>query len=158
MIHRDVKPANLLLDEDGVLKVTDFGIACLAGRSHPAARGGAVVGTPVYMAPELLLDGEVDTRSDLYSLGVVMYECLTGRLPFDADSPLALMVKLLEEKVQPPLALNRDVPPALSALVVRLIALRPDERLSTAAELADQLGRISSAPAWPSRSLEVAAR
>ncbi len=68
-----------------------------------------------------------------------MYECLTGRLPFDAGSPRALMVKLLEEKVQPPLALNREVPPALSALVVRLIALRPDERLSTAAELAEQL-------------------
>ncbi len=139
VIHRDVKPANLLLDEDGVLKVTDFGIACLAERSHPVKRGGAVVGTPVYMAPEQLLDGDVDTRSDLYSLGVVMYECLTGRLPFDADSPHALMLKLLEEKVRPPLALNRDVPPALSALVIRLIALRPDERLSTAAELAEQL-------------------
>lgn len=86
VIHRDIKPQNLLLDADGVLKIMDFGIARLAERASGLTEVGAIVGTPAYMAPEQLLSEAVDARSDLYAVGVVLYECLTGRRPFEAQS------------------------------------------------------------------------
>jgi serine/threonine protein kinase len=143
VIHRDVKPANLLLDEAGVLKVMDFGVACLADRTESLTHPGAIVGTPTYMAPEQLLGGNVDARSDLYSVGVVLYECLTGKPPFDADDSTPLIVRLIEEELPPPSALAPDVPPAFAALVVRLLALRPDDRLASARELAEQLAELA---------------
>lgn len=143
VIHRDVKPQNLLLDETGVLKVMDFGVACLAGRTGSLTRPGTVVGTPAYMAPEQLLGGEVDPRSDLYAAGVVLYECLTGKVPFEIGTSESLIVKLLEERPVSPSDINGDVPPAVSALVLRLLALRPDDRMSTAAELAEQLAQLA---------------
>ncbi|MCH7934879.1 MAG: protein kinase [Gemmatimonadetes bacterium] len=144
VIHRDIKPANLLLDEAGVLKVMDFGVACLAERTGSRKRGtGMIVGTPAYMAPEQLLGGDVDARSDLYSAGVVLYECLTGRLPFEADDLTSLTMKVLEEHPPSPSVVSKDVPPSFSALVLRLLALEPDRRLGSAAELADQLEHIT---------------
>ena len=143
VIHRDIKPANLLLDEAGVLKVMDFGVACLAERTGSRARGGMIVGTPAYMAPEQLLGGDVDARSDLYSAGVVLYECLTGRLPFEADDLTSLIMKVLEEEPPAPSTVSKDVPPSFSAVVLRLLALRPDHRMGSAAELADQLEHIA---------------
>ncbi len=142
VIHRDVKPQNLLLDEYGVLKVMDFGIARLAEGAKPITAVGVVIGTPAYMAPEQLLDGDVDARSDLYAAGVVLYECLTGRLPFEAPSPVSLIAKQLESKPPPPATLNADVPPALSSLVVRLLSRYAADRLRTAEELAHQLAQI----------------
>ncbi len=142
VIHRDIKPHNLLLDAAGVLKVMDFGIARLAGHTTPITGAGMIVGTPIYMAPEQLLDAGVDGRSDLYSAGVVLYECLTGRLPFEASSPVAVLAKQLEEEPPPLTTLNAEVPPALSALVARLLARRPEDRLQGAAELADQLAQM----------------
>ena len=143
VIHRDIKPANLLLDEGGVLKVMDFGVACLAERTSSLTKDGTIVGTPAYMAPEQLLGGDVDARSDLYSAGVVLYECLTGSLPFEADDSTSLIMKVLEEEPPGPSTVNKDVPPSFSALVLHLLALRPDHRLGSAAELADQLGHIA---------------
>jgi CheY-like chemotaxis protein len=143
VIHRDIKPENLLLDRAGVLKVMDFGIARLVERADVLTQVGALVGTPAYMAPEQLLDEPVDVRSDLYGTGVVLYECLTGRLPFEAPSPFSLIAKLLREEPRPPSALNIEVPPALSALVMRLLAKKADDRPRSAAELGDLLSQIT---------------
>jgi serine/threonine protein kinase len=143
VVHRDIKPGNLLLDGAGVLKVMDFGIARLAERTNSITQVGLVLGTPDYMPPEQLLAETADVRSDLYATGVVLYECLTGRLPFVAKSPIALIAKVLHEEPLSPLTLNAEVPPALSALVVRLLAKVPDDRPRNAAELGDLLSQIT---------------
>ena len=143
IIHRDIKPQNLLLDADGVLKVMDFGIARLAERASALTETGLVVGTPAYMSPEQLLSEPIDGRSDLYAVGVVLYECLTGRLPFDGGSPVSLIAKVLSQEPEAPIALTPDMPPALSALIVRLLAKRPEDRVQTAAELGGLLRQIA---------------
>ena len=142
VIHRDIKPQNLLLDKDGTLKVLDFGVACLTERSGNVTEAGMVVGTPAYMAPEQLLDETAEERSDLYAVGVVLYECLTGRLPFEANSSIALIAKALNEEPTPPERLNPDVPPELSALIIRLLSKSPDGRPSSASELGELLAKI----------------
>jgi CheY-like chemotaxis protein len=143
VIHRDIKPENLVLDGAGVLKVMDFGIARLVERADALTQVGALIGTPAYMSPEQLLDETVDVRSDLYGTGVVLYECLTGRLPLEGPSPISLIAKLLHEVPRPPSALNIKVPPALSALVMRLLAKKADDRPRSAAELGELLSQIT---------------
>ena len=139
VVHRDIKPQNLLLDADGVLKVMDFGVARLAECNTMLTEAGLVVGTPAYMSPEQLLGEPVDGRSDLYAAGVVLFECLTGRLPFDAASPVSLIAKLLHEEPPAPLDVNADIPPALSGLIMQLLAKKPEQRLPSAAELAKRM-------------------
>jgi serine/threonine protein kinase len=142
VIHRDIKPQNLLLDAAGVLKVMDFGIARLAERSTSVTEAGLVVGTPAYMPPEQLMAEKVDARSDLYAAGVVLYECLTGRPPFEATTVISLVAKLLSQEAPAPVSVNPEVPPALSALVLRLLAKRPEDRVQTASELVEQLASL----------------
>lgn len=142
VIHRDIKPQNLLVDEAGVLKVMDFGVARLAERSTANTEAGLVLGTPAYMPPEQLMGEPVDARSDLYAAGVVLYECLTGQLPFDAGSVISLVAKLLKEDARPPQEVNPEIPPALSALVLRLLAKRPEDRVQTAVDLGTQLAAL----------------
>jgi CheY-like chemotaxis protein len=142
VIHRDIKPQNLLLDAEGVLKVMDFGVARLAERSTSLTEAGLVIGTPAYMSPEQLMAEKVDARSDLYAAGVVMYECLTGEPPFQAASVMSLIAKLLMHEPRPPAALNPDIPPALSALVLQLLAKRPEQRVQTADALIEQLAPL----------------
>lgn len=142
VIHRDIKPQNLLLDDEGVLKVMDFGVSRLANRVSELTDVGVVVGTPTYMSPEQLLGETVDARSDLYAAGVVLYECVTGRIPFEAESMISLIAKLLHEEPTPPSEITADVSPVLAALILRLLAKRPDDRVQTAAELAVQLRQI----------------
>lgn len=142
IIHRDIKPQNMLLDSAGVLKVMDFGVARLAERPSGLTETGMIVGTPTYMAPEQILGEAVDQRSDLYAAGVVMYECLTGQVPFDAPSLVALIAKVLREDPVPPAALAPDTPPALAALVLRLLAKDPGDRPATATELLTLLGSL----------------
>jgi serine/threonine protein kinase len=139
IIHRDIKPQNLLLDDAGALKIMDFGVARLAERTSTLTEAGLVVGTPSYMPPEQLLAERVDARSDLYAVGVVLYECLTGTLPFEAQSPISLIAKLLHEDPPVPSALNEVISPALSQLVLTLLAKQPDDRVQTATELAERL-------------------
>jgi serine/threonine protein kinase len=141
IIHRDIKPENLLLDEHGVLKVMDFGVARPAGGKR-LTEAGFVVGTMSYMAPEHLFGQEIDARADLYAAGVVLYESLTGVLPIDAPNPYALAAKLSEELPLPPERRNPAVPPALSALVLRLLAKQRDARPANATELGDRLREI----------------
>jgi CheY-like chemotaxis protein len=142
VIHRDIKPQNLLLDAAGVLKVMDFGVARLAERTTSVTEAGLVLGTPAYMPPEQLMAEQVDARSDLYAAGVVLYECLTGQPPFQAATMMSLVAKLLTQEAPPPESLNSEVPPALSALVLRLLAKKPEDRVQTAAELVEQLAPL----------------
>ena len=142
VIHRDIKPQNLLLDEDGVLKVMDFGVARLAERTSNLTEAGLILGTPSYMPPEQLLGDEVDGRCDLYAVGVVLYECLTGQLPFEARSPVSLIAKVLNDEPSPPGDLQDDIPPAFSALVMKLLSKAADDRVQTAPELAERLSGL----------------
>ncbi len=144
VIHRDIKPQNIVVEPNGFLKVMDFGIARLA--KAPQGKGltevGTAIGTPDYMSPEQLLGEELDPRSDLYSAGVVLYECLTGRPAFVADTVYALVAKHLEEEPLDPRELNAEVSPALAQLVLRAMAKQRDDRYQSAAELHDALAEI----------------
>jgi CheY-like chemotaxis protein len=142
VIHRDVKPENALLDNDGVLKVMDFGIARFAAVSTAHTHSGLVVGTPTYMAPEQLIGEEMDARADLYALGVVLYECLTGQPPFQSTSMVSLIARVLSTPPAPVTAGASDVPPALAALVMRLLAKSPDARPASAQELLQLLAEL----------------
>jgi serine/threonine protein kinase len=144
IVHRDIKPTNLLVDESGVLKVMDFGLARPVQRTHGLTQAGHVVGTPRYMAPEQLLGDEVDARADLFATGVVLYECLTGRSPFEETSPMALIARMLEGPPPSLLAVAPDTPPALAAVVERLLQREPERRFASARDLADQLANLSS--------------
>ncbi|HWZ27634.1 MAG TPA: protein kinase [Gemmatimonadales bacterium] len=144
VIHRDIKPQNLLLDPEGVLKVMDFGVARLARAS--AARhtqAGLIVGTPAYMSPEQLTGEEVDARSDLYSAGVVLFELLTGRLPLDGATVMALFAKVLSEDPPRPSTVVAGVPPALDELIAQLLAKRPEDRVESAAILHERLQALA---------------
>lgn len=144
VIHRDIKPQNMVVESDGTLKVMDFGIARLATRPAQAGltQAGMVIGTPEYMAPEQLLGDELDARADVYSAGVVLYECLTGRLPFEAPTPIALISRVLEETPPAPRSLHADIPEALSVLVLRVMARDRDTRIASAKDLHDALEQI----------------
>ena len=137
IVHRDIKPQNLLLQPDGTLKVMDFGIARHVRRNTALTEVGMVVGTPDYMAPEQLMGEAVDGRADLYATGVVLYECLTGTLPFAADSPLAMIGLKLNAVVVPPHERATGIPVRLSELVSRLLARDPSARPSSAAATHD---------------------
>lgn len=134
MVHRDVKPANLMIEEDGRVVLTDFGIAKIVTGTQ-TTQSGSMIGTPAYMSPEQGLGETGDERSDLYSLGVILYEMLTGRLPYDADTPLAIILKHLNDPLIPPRQLNPEIPDWLEQIVLILLAKDPAERFQTADEL-----------------------
>src|SRR3989449_9082905 len=144
VIHRDIKPQNMVVEPSGVLKVMDFGIARLANRSKEPGltKEGMSIGTPDYMSPEQLSGRELDARSDLYSTGVVLFECLTRRLPFEADTTYGLIAKQLEEEAPDPRTVNPDVPEALAQVVLKAMAKETGDRYRTAAEMHDALAAI----------------
>jgi eukaryotic-like serine/threonine-protein kinase len=134
VVHRDLKPSNVMVLPDGFVKVMDYGIA-RGRRFEGLTVTGAFLGSPEYVAPETIEGNATDPRSDLYSLGVVLYESLTGRRPFVADTPFAILRKHLAEDPPPPSALQPAIPAELDALVLRLLSKRPEERYATAEEL-----------------------
>ena len=144
IIHRDIKPQNMVVDPSGFLKVMDFGIARLANppQGEGLTEAGISIGTPEYMSPEQLSGADLDPRSDLYSAGVVLFECLTGRLPFEADTTWALVAKHLEEEPPNPRTLNADVPEALAMVILKAMAKDRERRFATASEMHDALARI----------------
>ena len=142
VVHRDIKPQNVLVTRTGDVKVTDFGIARAA--SSAATATGIVLGTAGYMSPEQAKGEPVGPRSDLYSLGVVLYEMLTGNLPYEADSAIAQAIKHINEGPCSPRKANPEVPEALDTLTIKLLAKNPGDRYASAAELADDLERVRS--------------
>lgn len=144
IVHRDIKPANIVrLKGTNVIKVTDFGIAHMASSSMTQhTQMGDVLGTPQYMSPEQTMGQKIDGRSDLFSVGVVLYQLLTGLRPFDADSIVALMLKIAKEEPTPIEKLRNDVPPALRRVVERCLSKQPDRRYQNGAELTEALIKV----------------
>src|SRR6266511_3116635 len=140
LINRDVKPANVMLSGDGTVKVMDFGIA-RATTSETITQTHAVIGTAQYISPEQVEGMEVDARSDLYSLGCLLYEMLTGRVPFSGESPVAIAYRHVREDPVPPRRIDPRVPPAFEAITLRAMAKNPDHRYQTAAEMRADLER-----------------
>jgi eukaryotic-like serine/threonine-protein kinase len=140
IVHRDIKPHNVLVDAEGRVKVTDFGIA-RAGASQ-MTEAGSIVGTAQYLSPEQARGTDVDQRSDLYSLGVVLYELITGTLPFNGDTPVEIAMKHLSTLPEPPSERRPDVPRDLDLIVMRALAKDPDDRYASAEEMDADLERF----------------
>ncbi|MEU6174875.1 protein kinase [Streptantibioticus parmotrematis] len=146
LVHRDIKPGNVMLTKRGVVKVMDFGIArALQSGVTSMTQTGMVVGTPQYLSPEQALGRGVDARSDLYSVGCMLFELLTGRLPFDGDSPLSVAYQHVQEEPPTPSSINRSLPPAVDALVARALRKNPAERFPSAEAMQDECERVTSA-------------
>jgi eukaryotic-like serine/threonine-protein kinase len=142
IVHRDIKPSNLILTENGQVKLTDFGIAHFEDASLTLkTRAGDILGTPAYMSPEQIGGKPVDNRSDLYSLGVILYELLTGRRPFAANSLAALFKAITDHKVTPPVKAKPSIPKGMSAVVLKTMEKDPGRRYQTGAQLVSALNR-----------------
>jgi eukaryotic-like serine/threonine-protein kinase len=141
IVHRDIKPHNVMCDDDGRVKVTDFGIA-RAGASQ-MTEAGSIIGTAQYLSPEQARGGAVDHRSDLYSVGVVLYELLTGEVPFSGDTPVEIAMKHLSTVPKPPSALRPDIQPPLDQIVLRALAKDPAERFPSAEDMDAELARVA---------------
>ena len=142
VIHRDLKPANVWLCDDGSAKLGDFGLAFSLDRSR-LTMAGTVMGTAAYLSPEQALGEPVTERSDLYSLGALLYEMVCGRPPFTDENATALIAQHINARPAAPSEHNRALPPALDALILRLLAKSPDERPPSAAALGEELRRIA---------------
>ena len=155
VIHRDIKPANIMVTRDGKVLVMDFGIARLISGPETAPQTSAVLGTASYLSPEQAQGQSVDARSDIYALGVVLYEMLTGRPPFTGDSPMAIAYKQVNATPEAPSSVNHDVPPELDAVVMRALSKNPANRYQTGKEFADDLerartgGQVMATPLLP---------
>jgi beta-lactam-binding protein with PASTA domain/predicted Ser/Thr protein kinase len=141
VIHRDIKPANVMVTRNGKVLVMDFGIARLISGPETAPQTSAVLGTASYLSPEQAQGQPVDARTDIYALGVVLYEMLTGRPPFTGDSPMAIAYKQVNATPPAPSSTNPDVPPELDAVVMRALSKNPANRYQTGQEFADDLER-----------------
>ncbi|MDW4904737.1 protein kinase [Streptomyces sp. ADMS] len=153
LVHRDIKPGNVMMTKRGVVKVMDFGIArAMQSGVTSMTQTGMVVGTPQYLSPEQALGRGVDARSDLYSVGIMLFQLVTGRLPFNADSPLAIAYAHVQEEPVAPSSVNRALPPAVDALVARALKKNPNERFPSAVAMRDECLRVAASlqPAAPS--------
>jgi serine/threonine protein kinase len=139
LIHRDLKPSNIMVDEDRLVRLMDFGLAKFIADDAAVTADGRLVGTFRYMAPEQILGETLDARADLYSLGVILYELLAGRPPFDAKTPYELWQKVLETEPLPMSAINARGDKSLSRVAHRLIRKEPDDRFQTAEEIFEAL-------------------
>ncbi|TWV45025.1 protein kinase [Streptomyces misionensis] len=145
LVHRDIKPGNVMMTKRGVVKVMDFGIArAMQSGVTSMTQTGMVVGTPQYLSPEQALGRGVDARSDLYSVGIMLFQLVTGRLPFDADSPLAIAYAHVQEEPVAPSSVNRALPPAVDALVARALRKNPNERFPTADAMREECLRVAA--------------
>jgi serine/threonine-protein kinase len=143
IVHRDLKPANILINADGVLKIVDFGLAAAMSHSNSrVTKTGHMVGTPSYMAPEQVRGLTIDQRTDLYALGVIMYEMFTGVPPYSADNPMAVLYQHLEGGKVPPRTRNAEISPALEAIILKAMAVNPDERYQSAADMLHDLEQM----------------
>jgi serine/threonine protein kinase len=151
IVHRDLKPANALIDSYGNIFLTDFGIAKLLESASPRlTQTDAIMGTPAYISPEQAQGQPVDQRSDIYSLGIILYEMVTGRVPFMADTPLAIIFKHVSDPLPLPSSIKPDIPASIEQVILKALAKDPKDRFSTAAEFAAAWKRAVEAkePAW----------
>src|SRR5580704_18024919 len=158
VVHRDVKPGNVLITEEGTIKVTDFGIARAVNTEESLTQTGAVMGTATYFSPEQAEGMGVDSRSEIYSLGVVLFEMVTGRPPFLGDTPVAVASKHVRENPPTPREINPAVPPDLEAIILKCLAKAPEYRYATGDDLRTDLlrfreGRAVGAVASPTTSM-----
>ncbi|MEU6221008.1 protein kinase [Streptomyces sp. NPDC047022] len=145
LVHRDIKPGNVMMTKRNLVKVMDFGIArAMQSGVTSMTQTGMVVGTPQYLSPEQALGRGVDARSDLYSVGIMLFQLVTGRLPFDADSPLAIAYAHVQEEPVAPSSVNRSLPPAVDALVARALKKNPNERFPNAEAMRDECLRVAA--------------
>ena len=152
LIHRDIKPGNLMLTQKGSVKVTDFGIALAEGTGERLTGTGGIIGTPGYLSPEACLGEPLDARTDIFALGVVFYEMLTGRLPFDDKSPYALMAAVVQAQIPDVTLLNSEIDPNTLAILTKMLARRPAERYQTCAEVVSALeAGMNASPVPPPR-------
>ncbi|MER6137329.1 protein kinase [Streptomyces sp. NPDC001815] len=144
LVHRDIKPGNVMMTKRGVVKVMDFGIArAMQSGVTSMTQTGMVVGTPQYLSPEQALGRGVDARSDLYSVGIMLFQLVTGRLPFEADSPLAIAYAHVQETPVTASSINRSLPPAVDALIARALKKNPNERFVSAESMRDECLRVA---------------
>jgi ligand-binding sensor domain-containing protein len=141
VVHRDIKPSNVLIDPRGNTFLTDFGIAKLVAETAQFTASGAIIGTPAYMSPEQGMGQPVDYRCDIYSLGVVLYELVTGRVPFEAETPLAVLLQHVNDPLPLPRQIEPDLPEAVERVVLKAMAKAPDDRFQSAQEMTDALAQ-----------------
>lgn len=146
VVHRDIKPQNILVLKDGFIKVTDFGIAKVPEKSKGKTISDNAIGTVYYISPEQAAGKSTDSRSDLYSFGVLMYEMATGRLPFDDERPISILMMQIHDKPLPPRKINRQIPRGLERLILTLMEKDPRRRYQTAKDVFIQIRRLGDNP------------
>lgn len=138
VVHRDIKPSNIMVLKDGQVKIADFGIARMTS-SLLNTQTGKMMGSPLYMSPEQVLNRPADSRSDIFSLGTLLFQMLTGQLPFSGENAHAVMYQIVHEAPQKPGSLNPEIPEALDAIISKCLSKNPEERYQSAQQLADDL-------------------
>lgn len=156
IVHRDIKPANILVNRNGQPKITDFGVARQAASTLTAT--GTIIGTPAYMSPEQITGQKVTGASDQFSLGIVMYEMLTGRKPFVGEGATTILYKIVHEDLDPPGSVQQALPPAIDGILLRALAKAPEHRFGSCLEFAEELRSVlGAAPAEPALRLTATA-
>jgi serine/threonine-protein kinase len=146
VIHRDLKPANILLNDQQVLKIVDFGLAAAVSEAESrVTKTGYMVGTPSYMSPEQIRGDEIDARTDIYSLGIIMYELLTGKPPYTGKDPVSIIYQHMEGKLTPPSMINASISPTLEAIVLQALAVNPAQRFQSMDELRKSITELKGA-------------
>jgi len=145
VVHRDLKPANILINDEDIVKIVDFGLAAAASKADSRlTKSGILVGTPTYMAPEQVRGRTIDSRTDIYTLGIIMYELFTGQAPYKGEESMAILFQHVEGKATPPREINPDIPTSLEAIIVKAMAVDPDERFQTFDELRAALEAVDA--------------
>lgn len=144
LVHRDIKPSNIMINQDGMVKVTDFGIAYVSSAETKLTQEGSIIGTPEYLSPEQCESKPVDGRSDIYSLGVTLYECLSGKTPYTADTPVSMLMKIMKGSFTPLNQVNPDVPNQAQQVVEKMMHNNIDQRYQNIEELMNALTSLQA--------------